>query len=88
MPFHSAQRILQYYQIGKIKRPTFIEIEEGQIIKCGDIEIEVVSASHTCFDSFGFIIKHVLSLNSSFIDSKLTLESFPPPTAIKLPIPL
>lgn len=49
--------LYKYYQIGNIKRPTFIEVKEGQIIKCGDIDVEVVSASHTCFDSFGFIIK-------------------------------
>lgn len=48
--------LYKYYQIGKINQPTFIEIEEGQIIKCSDIEVEVISASHTCFDSFGFII--------------------------------
>ena len=48
--------LYKYYQIGKINQPTFIEVEEGQIIKCGDIEVEVISASHTCFDSFGFII--------------------------------
>ncbi len=49
--------LYKYYQIGKIKQPTFVEIEEGQLIKCGDIEVEVVSASHTCFGSLGFIIK-------------------------------
>ena len=48
--------LYKYYQIGKINQPTFIEIEEGQIIKCSDIEVEVISASHTCFDTFGFII--------------------------------
>ena len=48
--------LYKYYQIGKIKQPTFIEVEEGQIVKCGDIEVEAVSASHTCFDSLGFII--------------------------------
>ena len=48
--------LYKYYQVGKINQPTFVEIEDGQIVKCGDIEIEVISASHTCFDSFGFVI--------------------------------
>ena len=36
---------------------------------------------------FGFIIKHEL-FSSFFKISKLTQESFPPPTLIKLPTPL
>ena len=35
----------------------------------------------------GFIMKHEV-LFSSFKSSKLTQESFPPPTQIKLPFPL
>lgn len=48
--------LYSHYQIGKTKQPPFVEIHDGDKFKCGQIEIEVLSASHTCFDSFGFLI--------------------------------
>jgi phosphoribosyl 1,2-cyclic phosphodiesterase len=45
-----------HYQIGRTKQPPFVEIKAGDTFKCGAFEIKVVSASHTCFDSFGFLI--------------------------------
>ena len=50
--------LYSHYQIGKTKQPTFIIINDGDRIKCGNIEIEVLSSSHTCFDAFGFIISN------------------------------
>ena len=49
--------LYRIYQIPKTKRPTEIEIVPGDEIKIGSLLIEVISSSHTCFDSFGFIIK-------------------------------
>lgn len=44
------------YQIGKTRQPEFVEIKGGDKFTCGLLKIEVISASHTCFDSFGYII--------------------------------
>ena len=44
------------YQIGKTKQPSFVEIQDGDKFKFGNLEILPISASHTCFDCFGFII--------------------------------
>ncbi len=48
--------LYQHYQIGKTKQPQFIVVEAGDVFSCGGLDIEVISASHTCFDAFGFII--------------------------------
>lgn len=48
--------LYSYYQIGKTKQPTFVVIKDGDKFKCGVFDVEVLSSSHTCFDSFGFII--------------------------------
>lgn len=50
--------LYRLYQIGKTQQPSFAVIKDGDKIKCGMIEIEAVSVSHTCFDALGFIIKH------------------------------
>lgn len=44
------------YNIPPSKRPTFNIIKEGDKIDCGSLNIEVLSSSHTCFDSFGLLI--------------------------------
>ncbi len=44
------------YQIGKTKQPEFVEIKGGDKFRCGMLKIETINASHTCFDSFGYII--------------------------------
>ncbi len=36
--------------------PEFHVIKDGDIIKVGSLSLETVASSHTCFDSFGFII--------------------------------
>lgn len=51
--------LYKFYEIGKTLQPTFIEINVGDVIRCGIIEVEVLSASHTCFDALGFVIKSV-----------------------------
>ena len=45
------------FGIPKYKRPKQNIIDDGSIIRTGSLEIEVLSSSHTCFDSFGFIIR-------------------------------
>ena len=44
------------YNIGKTQQPTFIVINDGDKFRLGNINVEVISASHTCFNCFGFII--------------------------------
>ena len=44
------------YQIGKTKQPQYIVISDGDKFRCAHMDIEVLSSSHTCFDSFGFLI--------------------------------
>ena len=45
------------FNVPAYMQPDFICIGDGDEIKTGSLKIEVVAASHTCFDSFGFIIK-------------------------------
>ncbi len=49
--------LLKDFQIGQDLWPKFNVIEDGNFVKKGSLEIEVLASSHTCFDSFGFIIK-------------------------------
>ena len=44
------------YDIDTSLQPKFNIIKSGDVIKSGSIKLEVISSSHTCFDSFGFII--------------------------------
>ncbi len=45
-----------YEEFGIIDVPVFEIIKNGDKIKCGTIDVEVIDSSHTCFDSFGLII--------------------------------
>lgn len=38
-------------------RPNYIIINDGDVLRIDSLEVEVIAASHTCFDSYGFIIK-------------------------------
>lgn len=49
--------LYEQFGIDAIYRPEYIVINDEDIVKIGSLEIEVVASSHTCFDSFGFIIK-------------------------------
>lgn len=72
------------FGVEKNKRPKQNIIQDGESIKIGSIEVEVLASSHTCFDSFGFVIK---SLNSTIYhtgDMKIdTSTYFRKPTNIK-----
>lgn len=73
-----------HYQIGKTKQPPFEIIEDGDVIKCGQISVEVLSASHTCFDCFGFFIKDTNSSVYHSGDMKIDQTTyFKKPTNLK-----
>lgn len=55
--FMILEDLYRIYQIPKTQRPPQILIAPGDTVKLGSLEIEAISSSHTCFDSFGFIIK-------------------------------
>lgn len=72
------------FNIAAEVQPDFIEIKEGDILNIGSLEIEVVSASHTCFDSFGFIIKSHSTTVYHTGDMKMDLSTyFRKPTSVK-----
>lgn len=48
--------LLNQFAVDTSLWPQFISIQDGDIFDIGSFHIEVVSVSHTCFDSFGFII--------------------------------
>ena len=48
--------LLREFEVPKALWPQFKPIAVGDVLKIGSLQIEVVPASHTCFDSFGFII--------------------------------
>ena len=50
-------QLYEEFDIAAKIRPAFIEINDGSLIKAGSLEIEAVASSHTCFDSFGLMIK-------------------------------
>lgn len=56
-----TQMILQdlYLQFGieANYQPEYVIINDGDVLKIDTLEVEIVASSHTCFDSFGFIIK-------------------------------
>lgn len=45
------------FEIDPDRRPELRLIDDGDVISVGSLTVEVIAASHTCFDSFGFIIK-------------------------------
>ena len=50
-------QLYEEFDIPEKNRPNFNVINIGDTVKLGSISIEVVPASHTCFDSLGFIIQ-------------------------------
>lgn len=48
--------LLQSFNVSKKDYPKFNIIKEGDVLNIGNIKIEVISASHTCFDTFGFVL--------------------------------
>lgn len=55
--FMILEDLYKEFDIPIYKRPKQNLINDGDIIKLGSIEVETLASSHTCFDSFGFVIK-------------------------------
>ena len=49
--------LFNYFNIKEEDYPEFIEIKIGDELKIGSLCIKIITAGHTCFDSFGFYIK-------------------------------
>lgn len=49
--------LFEYFNVKQCDYPQFNVIKDGDTLTIGNIEIEVLASSHTCFDSLGFIIK-------------------------------
>ncbi len=50
------QELYQTFGVLPAQQPPFVVVTEGNVMQCGALTIEVLPASHTCFDSFGFYI--------------------------------
>lgn len=55
--FMILEDLYNEFKVAPHKRPKQNLIEDGNLIKIGSMTIEVLASSHTCFDSFGFVIK-------------------------------
>ena len=51
------EELYDEFKVPRSIRPKFNIIHDGDIIGCGSLKIEIIASSHTCFDSFGLIIK-------------------------------
>ncbi len=76
--------LLEEYKIPANRHPKCKIINDGDIVKIGSMSIEAVAASHTCFDSFGFIIKSPNSVVYHTGDMKIDSSTyFRKPTNIR-----
>ncbi len=72
------------YNIGKTSQPSYVIIHDGDKFKCGNISVEVISSSHTCFSCFGFIISDGITSVYHSGDVKIDQTTyFNKPTNIK-----
>ena len=64
--------------------PEYHVIKDGDVIKIGSLKIETIASSHTCFDSFGFIIFSQYSTVYHTGDMKIDASTyFRKPTNLK-----
>ncbi len=78
------QDLYEQFGIDSWQQPEFKQINAGDVLKIDSFEVEVVAASHTCFDSFGFIIKSEFGTVYHTGDMKIdTSTYFRKPTDIK-----
>lgn len=76
--------LYEQFGIGKAQQPKFYQVNDGDVLKIDSLEVEVVAASHTCFDSFGFIIKSEVATIYHTGDMKLDSSTyFRKPTNLK-----
>ncbi len=48
--------LYETFEVEESLRPKFNIIDDGDVLQCGSMTIEVLASSHTCFDSFGLVI--------------------------------
>lgn len=78
------QDLYEQFNIPKAMQPKYVVINDGDKIKVDTLEVEVVASSHTCFDSFGFVIKSFFSTVYHTGDMKIDGSTyFRKPTNIK-----
>lgn len=78
------QDLYEQFGISQISQPEYIIINDGDLIKVDSLEVEVIAASHTCFDSFGFVIKSKSATVYHTGDMKIDASTyFRKPTNIK-----
>lgn len=78
------EELYEDFGVKNNRRPEFVEIKDGSEIKIGSLRIEVLASSHTCFDSFGLIIKGCGATIYHTGDMKLDASTyFRKPTNIK-----
>ena len=51
------EQLYDEFAVAAEKRPKFHIVKDGDKLKFGSLDVEVLSSSHTCFDSFGLIIR-------------------------------
>lgn len=52
------EELYSEYNISASIQPKFNIIKEGDVISCGSLRVEILASSHTCFDSFGLLIRN------------------------------
>ena len=50
------EELYDEFDVPSAARPEFIQIDDGSVWEIGSLKIEVLSSSHTCFDSYGLIL--------------------------------
>lgn len=76
--------LLRDFHIPQDHYPELKIIAAGDVLQIGSLEIEVVASSHTCFDSFGFLIKSASALVYHTGDMKIDNSTyFRKPTDLK-----
>lgn len=74
----------KYFDIPKNRRPRYVIIQDGDVKHFGKLKVEVLSASHTCFDAFGFLISFNQTMVYHSGDMKIDNSTFfKKPTNIK-----
>ena len=64
------------FEIPLEQRPEIRLIQDGDKISVGTLEIEVLASSHTCFDSFGLVIKSASAIVYHTGDMKLDSSTY------------
>lgn len=78
------QDLYKEFDIDKNIQPEFKLINDGDILKIDSLEVEVIASSHTCFDSFGFLIKSQFAVVYHTGDMKIDASTyFRKPTNLK-----